>query len=306
MKVNITICPPYHNTTEYLEKQMPNFNEIKMISSVDLIKHDDKKIIDLLQDSEEIVVDGMNTTRDERSRIINKLKYLFGEDKIVVKYWLFSISKEKVLYHMFLNNNKNMQTLPVYLYYYYLDTSDLNENNSKVINLSSDYDYLLKHGSIAVIVDIQSFLLNSLYNKTLGNLPRTNEYLYVNYKLCDILKKLYEKGIQIYISNCDTQKYSHITKENLVKLYDEIIAGIGVDVHGISCGFNGSIKNNRYKPNPYHFFEMFQKFNINPYYSLYLGSQDIDEEFAKNAGINNYINCSKIEGLEKINKYFQD
>lgn len=294
MKTKIIISPPCYDQISFIKNK---FNS--RIITVDELNHHLQDINkDWLNGQQELLIIGTHITKQQRKDTINKLKYFF--DAFEIEYILFDIEEEKVLFDLFLNKNFN-EVLPIYMYYKYLDLSDVDK--FEPINIKSEYDNLIENGSKAIIVDIHALLLNSTNNRIMLNIPNNDLYINVNLTLCNYLKQLNNLGYMIILTHCESDKYAHITLEQSIEVYNKIIESLDFDIAGLEIKLDANLENKFHKPHPFFLFNIMHNYVINPYASFYFGYQKIDEQLAKYAGIN-FINCYNLKKLEDLEGIF--
>lgn len=298
MNVNLVIGPPFCDQKQWIIHNDPLFKSSNFIDS----KHLKKPQNDLkLDNSKDIIVLGLNENKQERNLIVNNLKYLFGE--LNISYLYMDVPIEKILYEMFLNDNHNI--LATYAYYDCLDISGIEIDNVEKIEIPLQYDELIKHGSSALIIDIHAFFLNSNNTKIMLSIPKKENKIIINRKLCSDLKQISEMGYPIILSHCENRKYSHINLRNAVPIYNTLFKECKFDIAGICSDLDATIENRLSKPNPWHLFNIFRDYQINPRTSVYCGYQSIDEKFTQHAGLKYYVNCSTPEKIGEIMNSFE-
>ena len=93
--------------------------------------------------------------------------------------------------------------------------------------------------------------------------------------------------------------------ETVISPEKEGITGIAAIIEGDAEDIQSWLRpyDGFYKPHPWHLFNIFKQFFINPKMSFYIGYEDIDEKFARHAGIENYIDCSIPKNINDIMEY---
>lgn len=291
VKAKIIISPPFCNQSYHI-KEGEHYSKGSFVTNVnDLIYFVKNNEIEFFQKYEEVVVFGINGTSKEREDILDNLKYIYN--KFEKEYLFLDISQEALLYEMF--SLENFDILPIYIFYDCLEMP----KKVKKIKVPNKFDTLFYNGSAAIIVDIHAFLLNSTGNRIMFNFPSV-ENVFINEKLCEFLNKLSDLGFLIILSHCENNKYFSINFSECIQIYDILFEKIHFDVCGFVVSLNKSIEERGFKPHPFHFFNIFKEFHIDPKKSVYLGYQEIDEKFAEFAGITKYIDCSIPRKIDKI------
>lgn len=280
--------------TTYVNKHFNNSLIINEKEFIDIEKTKDR-IINSQEES--ITIDGLNNFEQNRNAVIETINNLLNK-KIEIKYLYFDIPKYKMLYKCY-KEKQLEKSLPIHMYYSLLDVSSINPNDiTKVNDLEFDYDKLY-NGCSSVVVDIRNFFVGLTQNQTINDLPKNLSLVKPNNKLIELISIMRKRYYNIYFYFHETNCLSCWTYEEVFKLSDHIIKeyNLPVPISGSYINISKDIK--YHKPNPWTLFEIFNSFGINPGKTLFVGSSDIDKQFAENSGINHYINAGSVRQLNK-------